>query len=44
MASNNSSNKGKSGRKEDKAINKQKDNIYNISSNNPDLVYNILFY
>jgi hypothetical protein len=42
MALGNSSNKGKSNRKGNKAINKQKDNIYNMSSNNLDLVYNIL--
>jgi hypothetical protein len=44
MALDNSSNKGKSSRKDNKAINKQKDNIYNIFSNNLNLVYNILFY
>jgi hypothetical protein len=42
MALGNSSNKDKSSRKGNKAINKQKDNIYNIFSNNSDLVYNIL--
>ena len=44
MALDNSSSKNKSGRKGDKAINKQKNNIYNISSDNPDSVYNILSY
>jgi hypothetical protein len=44
MASGSSSGKGKSGRKGNKATNKQKDNIYNIPSNNPDSVYNILSY
>jgi hypothetical protein len=44
MALDNSSSKGKSNRKGNKAINKQKNNIYNIFSNNSDLVYNILSY
>ena len=44
MALGNSSSKDKSSRKDNKAINKQKDNIYNMSSNNPDLVYNIFSY
>jgi hypothetical protein len=42
MASGSGSGKGKSSRKGDKAANKQKDNIYNMPSNNPDSVYNIL--
>jgi hypothetical protein len=42
MALGSSSSKGKSSRKGNKAINKQKDNIYNMPSNNPDSVHNIL--
>ena len=44
MALGNGSSKGKSNRKGNKAINKRKDNIYNMPSNNSDLVYNILSY
>jgi hypothetical protein len=44
MALDSSSSKGKSNRKDNKAINKQKDNIYNMPSNNLDLVHNILSY
>jgi hypothetical protein len=42
MALGSGSSKGKSNRKGNKATNKRKDNIYNMPSNNPDLVHNIL--
>ena len=44
MALGSGSSKDKGGRKGDKGTNKWKDNIYNIPSNNLDLVYNILSY
>jgi hypothetical protein len=44
MALGSGSSKSKSSRKGNKAINKQKNNIYNMPFNNPDLVYNIFSY
>jgi hypothetical protein len=42
MASGSGSGKGKSGRKGDKAANKRKDDIYDMPSDNPDSVHDIL--
>jgi hypothetical protein len=42
MALGNSSSKDKGGRKGDKGANKRKDDIYDMPSNDLDLVYNIL--